>query len=175
MERYSNDVEQNKMISDWYDHHHADLYRYAIHKLHNPELSNDCIQEVFRIATEKASELKNHKNIGGWLMQTLKNQIAMYYRSEAAKQKLFVRILENDGSHLSKVDDCITDSEISGMKEKILKNLTENELRLYDLFYVQGHKIKEIARCLDCTEAAIKMRLLRLRNKVYDEIKGFFI
>lgn len=174
MERFTGSFEQNRMIEDWYHLHYTDLYHYAVRKLHNPEQTNDCIQEVFRIAAEKADVLKNHKNVGGWLMQTLKHQIAMYYRSEAAKQKLFRRIAERDDAHLILVDNLISDSEINGMKESILEGLTDRERQLYILFYKRGLQIKQIAAYENTTEAAVKMRLLRLRNKIYDRIKGFF-
>ena len=165
---------RNELINGWYEQHHANMYRYAIKKLHNSEIAEDCIQETFRIATEKVEVLANHRNIGGWLMQTLKNQIALFFRSEAQKKKLYAKIAEKDGSYLTYIDNWVSEAVIYGMKDKLLADLSEKEQLLYNLFYERKLKIKEIAQRENTTEAAVKMRLMRLRNKIYDKMKGFF-
>ena len=107
-------------------------------------------------------------------MQTLKNQIALFFRSEAQKKKLYAKIAEKDGSYLTYIDNWVSEAVIYGMKDKLLANLSEKELLLYNLFYERKLKIKEIAQRENTTEAAVKMRLMRLRNKIYDKMKGFF-
>ena len=174
MDQRNDTTNRNELINSWYEQHHANMFRYAIRKLHNSEVAEDCIQETFRIATEKVETLTSHNNIGGWLMQTLKNQIALFFRSEAHKKKLYARIAEKDGSHLTYIDNWVSETIIHGMRDKLLAGLSEKELSLYNLFYEQKHRIKEIAQRENISEAAVKMRLMRLRNKIYDRMKEFF-
>lgn len=174
MNQRDDTANRSDLVKSWYEQHHANMFRYAIRKLHNSEIAEDCIQETFRIATERVEALASHKNIGGWLMQTLKNQIALFFRSEAQKKKLYAKITEKDGSYLTYIDNWASETIIDGMKDKLLAGLSEKELLLYNQFYEQKVKIREIAQRENTTEAAVKMRLMRLRNKIYDKMKGFY-
>ncbi len=172
------EIKQNirsESVQDWYEQYHSTLFSYALTKLHSSELADDCVQDVFQIAIEKADTLRSHENIGGWLMRTLQNRIALYFRKEAAKLHAYAAIPVQDSTRVLFDDDLISDAEILGMKERLIGSFSPKEARLYALFYEEHRKIKEIAAQEATTEAAIKMRLVRLRNKIYDRMNGFFI
>ncbi len=54
------------------------------------------------------------------------------------------------------------------MKEK-LSRLTENELQIFHFYYVDGLKIKEIAKISNKTISNIKIQLYRLRKKLKED------
>lgn len=55
--------------------------------------------------------------------------------------------------------------EILSMKEKI-NSLSKTEKELFNLYYVDGYKIKEISKILKLNSNLIKVRLHRLRKKL---------
>ena len=57
---------------------------------------------------------------------------------------------------------------------EIMDLLGDSEKQIYQLFYVENKSIKDISEMLCISEGATKMRLMRLRNKIYDEIKKYF-
>lgn len=54
------------------------------------------------------------------------------------------------------------------IKEK-LKKLSSDELKLFNLFYVEGLKIKEISKLLGKSSSNIKIKLFRIRRKLKEE------
>lgn len=54
------------------------------------------------------------------------------------------------------------------IKEK-LKKLTLEELKIFELFYLKGLKVKEISKNLNKSTSAIKVILYRLRKKIKEE------
>lgn len=54
------------------------------------------------------------------------------------------------------------------IKEK-LKKLTLEELKIFELFYLKGLKVKEISKSLNKSTSAIKVILYRLRKKIKEE------
>lgn len=56
--------------------------------------------------------------------------------------------------------------DISLEIEDILKNLTKEEKDIFDLYYVKGYKIKEIAKIQNKSNSNIKIILYRMRKKL---------
>ncbi len=55
--------------------------------------------------------------------------------------------------------------------DDILSILDEKEKELFNLYYVSGYKIKEIAKKKKKSSSAIKMQLLRMKRKIRKAIK----
>ena len=56
------------------------------------------------------------------------------------------------------------------IKQKIAK-LSPNDHEIFDLFYVQGYKIREIAQNLNIKPTRVKVTLFRIRKKLREDIK----
>lgn len=64
-------------------------------------------------------------------------------------------------------DNSITDSMLI-IKEK-LKKLSKSERDIFNLYYVNGYKVKEISEILSEKQTTIKVKLHRLRKKLREE------
>lgn len=64
-------------------------------------------------------------------------------------------------------DNSINDSMLI-VKEK-LKKLSKNERDIFNLYYVNGYKVKEISKILDEKQTTIKVKLHRIRKKLREE------
>ena len=51
-----------------------------------------------------------------------------------------------------------------------IKELSEIEKEIFTLYYVDGYKIKEIAKKLNLSSSGIKIKLYRIRKKLKEEI-----
>jgi RNA polymerase sigma-70 factor (ECF subfamily) len=56
---------------------------------------------------------------------------------------------------------------------KLMEGIPAEEVQLLQLKYEQGISIKEIAQRFQLTESAVKMRLKRTRDKLYDRYANF--
>ena len=82
--------EQRIIFSEIYIANHPKLLRYArTNKLCAP-VAEELVQDTFHDAWSKFGELINHENIGGWLMQTLKNKMRNYARAKRREANLLV-------------------------------------------------------------------------------------
>lgn len=52
-----------------------------------------------------------------------------------------------------------------------LEKLNEEELKLFELYYTYGYKIREIAKFLKIQTNTVKIRLFRLRKKLREDLK----
>lgn len=55
--------------------------------------------------------------------------------------------------------------------EQRLEKLNEEELKLFELYYTYGYKIREIAKFLKIQTNTVKIRLFRLRKKLREDLK----
>lgn len=176
----SNDAESDiEFISALYEQYYFFLYRYAFSKVSfDKDAAANCAHAVFDVATKNIDKLRCHKNIGGWMMQTLKNIISNYYKTQrrrATKEAIYSGMTTKyDLSFELWPDNIFSDNEIQEIKHEIIDPLSDREKQIYQLFYAENRSVKSISEMLCISEAAIKMRLMRLRNKIHDEIKKYF-
>lgn len=176
----SADIERGiEFVHKLYEHYYFLLYRYALPKMDfDEDAAANCAHAVFDVATKNIDKLRCHENIGGWMMRTLKNTISDYYktrRRHATKEAIYFGMTPKyDFSFELWLDNTISDSEIQEILHEIMDLLGDSEKQIYQLFYVENKSIKDISEMLCISEGATKMRLMRLRNKIYDEIKKYF-
>ncbi len=168
-----------ELISTLYEQYYFFLYRYALPKVDfDKDAAANCAYTVFDVATKNIDKLRCHKNIGGWMMQTLKNIISDYYKTQrrrATKEAIYSGMTTKyDLSFELWPDNIFSDSDIQEIKHDIMDLLSDSEKQIYQLFYMENKSIKDISETLCISEGATKMRLMRLRNKIHDEIKKYF-
>ena len=115
----------------------------------------DILQEVFLALLTKAPKFKNEEHERHWLIRVAINKSKDYHRSFWKRK---VEITERDISS-DNINEKIEIKEYI----QILPNSLKDVVLLY---YYFGYSIKEIACILNLKESAVKMRLLRARNKM---------
>ena len=143
-------------------------YCYAV--LREEAAARDVTQEVFLTALQKTTLLGQHPNPGGFLFQTAKNL------AQKSRRQSFVRLLREQA--LEEQEALLTDRH-AGIEmaldreidegdyiEAVLEALSEDKRRLYELYYVSGKSMSEIAGLLAIEEPALRMRYVRLRREI---------
>ncbi len=78
-------TEHNKLEPvKWVDNHADYLYRYALSRLGNSEISRDLVQDVFLAALEKVDSFEGRSTERTWLTSILRYKIIDIYRTKAA-------------------------------------------------------------------------------------------
>ncbi|MBI2967260.1 MAG: sigma-70 family RNA polymerase sigma factor [Bacteroidetes bacterium] len=75
----------------WIDRYAGTLFKFAVTRVSNSELSKDLVQETFLSALKNAGSFRGEVTELNWLYAILKNKIIDYYRSKA---KLVVREIQ---------------------------------------------------------------------------------
>jgi RNA polymerase sigma factor (sigma-70 family) len=130
------------------------VYRYVRRRVESPELAEELAADVFRIVWQKWQD-QPHSDIA-WLLTVARNLIGNAYRSRdrlvALQAKLRASAELRSGAES---EDLLVHDAMAALRE--------GERDILQLAYWDELSVAEIARVLQCSEAAAKVRLHRAR------------
>lgn len=152
------------------------IFKYIFSITKNKEATEDLIQEVFTIAYEKGRIFLNHEKPAGFLYKTARNITLTYIKGLKRQETLAKEYLYGNATKegepyqklLREQDQKIDETRYTG---QVIESLNPKEYHLYKQRYVEGKSIKEIASEKGISEAAVRMRLVRLRREVQNIVK----
>lgn len=153
---------KSDFIRQLYEDEAVRLYYFIKKLIGDGELAQDIVQETFCVATRRAEELINHPQPVAWLYQTAKYIILSECRK---KQKRDMNCCYEDMEEIIR-DDSAELALISAEEDMVKTVLSDSEYRIVELVHIQGYKTKEAADELDMKEGTLRVRLLRIRNKL---------
>lgn len=134
-----------------------------------PSEVDDVISDTFLAlcnAINKGMHIENHE---AWLKGTLNNRIKKKYTELDRKKRRFIHIdsIEQELYYIVDYDEKkLSDSAIEELKNEIYNQLESSEKALLFLMYTKRLKQVEIAEKMNTSEAAVRQRLYRLKNKI---------
>lgn len=134
------------------------MYKVAKAILKCDEDIADAMQETALTCWEKIGTLKKNDYFKTWLIRILINKCNAIYRQK-------MRFVPNEN-----LPETVTvEDEFSNVEwMELLKFLEEKYRTVIILYYVEGFKVKEIARMLEVSESAVKGRMVTARRKMED-------
>ena len=125
----------------------------------------DLTQESFIRLWKKRETLNEDDSVSGFIFTVARNlQIDHYRRNRFIS---FEESLKNEGCDFPGHD--ISEDDLSYLRRRMcqaLGELSESQREAYTLFQIAGRSIKEIARITGATEANVKVRIHRAREKL---------
>lgn len=157
-----------------YDRYTDKVYAKCMSMLRDQELAEDATQEIFVKILLSLSKFSRKSKFSTWLYSITYNYCIDQIRKE--KKENFVQV--NDFSRIDKVDEDMYDSEIKetnvfSLKEVMDKMNAEDKCILL-MKYQDELSIKDICNILDKTESAVKMKILRAKEKFLKIYKDDF-
>jgi RNA polymerase sigma-70 factor (ECF subfamily) len=141
------------------------LYRLVYLWVRDRALAEDLLQNVFEKSFKKENELKNHPNISGWLVQSLKNEVLMHFRKTNRLVSLD-GLEELQSEELEPID---SDQAISKVLS-LLKGIPLRQQEVFQLREVEGLTYEEIADYLEISLEQVKVNLHRARKKIQEKM-----
>ena len=154
-------------VRQLYEDEADQLFSFIRKTVGNNEFAEDILQETFCIAIRRADELKQHPKPAAWLYKTAKYTILSECRKKQKRELNYC--YENIEDFIR---DPLAESAILSIEEDAVKRLvSESEYVILDLVYNQGYMNREVANILGIKESTLRVKLLRIRNKLSDLIK----
>lgn len=158
----------NDLCVDYYEK----ILRYCYAKLNSEAAARDCTQDVFLVALQKKSILRQHPNAAGFLFQTAKNLVRERQRLCFRQMMAEVPIQDDSGdpmADLFQVQENALDKLIDEEDyiENVMSQLSEEKQYLYSLYYIEKKSMREISEIFNIAEAAVRMRYVRLRKEIH--------
>lgn len=88
--------EESKQIEALFRTYGKSLLSYAMACLHDRDLAEELVADVFHVAMEKAGAVVGHPNPGGWLKLALKNKLKQRWRSQRRDAQRFLEFNEEE-------------------------------------------------------------------------------
>jgi RNA polymerase sigma factor (sigma-70 family) len=146
------------------------VYSGALRRTGSPQLAEEVTQNVFAILARKAATLRGHPCLEAWAMETTRLEAATVMRSECRRQrKLAALTRETDArtpASSEPMDQSAAWQDALPVLDEALERLPLKDRKLILQRFYDGKKVREIAADSGQTEAACKMRLKRILEKL---------
>lgn len=159
--------DEKVFVEDLFQKYYAQLIKYAITIVGNIAVAEDLVQDTFYEAMNEQGiqKIGESNNQIGWLILTLKNKIKNYQKRLCNTEYLGEeeKLLEK-----GKKEEQFTMIEWDMLLKRIL---TDHELMLFHMYFIEKHSVKEMAKIEGISENAFKVKMNRIRSKVKKEVE----
>lgn len=151
-----------EFIRQLYEEEATRLKYFIENTVFDKELAEDILQETFYIAMRRAADVKQHPKPAGWLYETAKYIILAECRKKN-KRDLNYSYEEME----LELEDLQAEWGLDSAEDDAIKKvLSESEYNIIDMIYNQGYSNREAARELGVKESTLRVKLMRIRNKL---------
>jgi RNA polymerase sigma factor (sigma-70 family) len=155
------------------DRHKDLVFTIAMNVTRNREDAEEVAQDAFLNAFRKLGTFRKESSFQTWLFRIAYNESI----SKVRKKRILT--VDIDDEKMEIIPDEIQEEEIGGLDEveqkqliaKILDQLPEIDRVLVTLFYLQNQNINEISSVTGLGESNVKVRLHRIRKKIYRDLQ----
>ena len=153
--------------------HKEMVFSIALKIVHSREDAEEIAQDAFVKAYQSLAGFKNEAKFSTWLYRIVYNSAI----SKIRKKKLELSPL--DDSTINNYSDDLNGNNLSFIEgpdqfevlQQALKSLPEEENVIISLFYQNDHSIEDISTITGLTVANVKVKLHRIRKKLYIEMQ----
>jgi RNA polymerase sigma-70 factor (ECF subfamily) len=148
------------------------VYTIAVKVLQNREDAEEVAQDAFVKAFHKLGTFRKEARFSTWLYRIAFNEAISRSRLRKLPEVEF-----NEGISESAADEEVEENIIGLDPEeqkkivgKVLKRFAESDQLLVSLYYYEGLHMNEIAEITGLSESNVKVRLHRLRKRIFKEL-----
>jgi RNA polymerase sigma-70 factor (ECF subfamily) len=163
--------------TDLYAHfvtrYNKDIFQLAFQLTKDRELSKDLTQDIFVKGFIKLKSFQQKSQFSTWLYRISYNLII----NELRKRKITFSYFNDDvdtSEAIAEIDDFFDNKETEQQYQKLdeaLQTLAKDEYALILFHYYEQKTIDEIAFITEQTPANIKVKLFRIRKKLYNTMR----
>ncbi|MEZ4950584.1 MAG: sigma-70 family RNA polymerase sigma factor [Saprospiraceae bacterium] len=171
IERYL-DTREPAYFDVLYRRYAGKVYAKCISILKDEGLAGDATQEIFTKVFLNLSKFGGQSKFSTWLYSITYN----FCIDQVRKNKKGKQIFSDEMEKAPEIEEEVSDEEFLTMEierlKVVLENLPEGDKAILIMKYNDDMSIIEIAESLDKSESAIKMKIMRAKQKarqIYDE------
>lgn len=173
-----------RAFAELLDQNSNQIYRLALKMVGNVQDAEDILQETFIKAYNNIDTFEGRAKVSTWLYRIAVNQSLMTIRKRKRDEVLLDPEVEtqNGESLPRQIVDwcCLPEKELMSNEthlhiEEAIKTLSDSNRAAFLLRDVEGLSTQDAAEALDISESALKVRLMRARMQLREELTDYFI
>ena len=149
------------------------VFSIALKILNNREDAEEIAQDTFLKAYQSLKSFEKKSKFSTWLYRIAYNASI----SKTRKKKMEVVPMDDHVIYNYSTDEiasnvnCLDENDQLRLIEKTMNSLPEEDYMLINLFYKAENSIEDISNITGLTQSNVKVRLHRIRKKMYDQIQ----
>lgn len=165
------------------DQNSEKIYRLALKMVGNVQDAEDILQETFIKAFNNIDKFEGRSKVSTWLYRIAVNESLMMLRKRKGNiTEIDAEIEKDNGDEVPRqIIDwcCLPEKELMSSESRVhikqaISHLSEANRATFLLRDVEGLSTREAAEALDISESAVKVRLMRARMQLREELTGFY-
>ena len=172
--KINNILDIEKIYNDFYSYVYTIIINRSKGYLKEEDME-EIISDTFFILWKNSNKLEDERALKPYIAGIIKNLI----KEKIRKNNICLDILDYEDKleNIKGVDFFIEEREEIALLKDSVKELKSQDKEVFELYYYQNRKIKEIALLLNMSEFNVKQRLYRIRKKIKKKIekKGGYI
>ena len=168
IEKYKNNqkLDLEKVIDEYSGYVYSIIRNMASEYLSEEDIE-EIVSDTFFILWKNTDKLDDERVLSSYIAGIIKNLVKEKRR--VIKINFDISEYENIMQDNVKVDMICEQREKVNVLEKTVKQLKEDDILIFNLYYYSSMKISEISNVLNISDFNVKMRLHRIRKKIKKE------
>lgn len=154
-----------------FDHYKAPFYSAALKMLHNTDVAEEIVQEVFVLLWLKRKLIILADSPEKYIFTILHNCIYAYFRKLAKERQLKLKIAQSEDESENLIESQFLEKEKRGFIENVINNLPPQQKIIYKLAKQEGVSREEIARLLHISPNSVRNHLAAAVENLRDSLK----
>lgn len=146
------------------------LYIYAFNVLHEKEICEDIVQEIFINLWAKRTDLQI-SDLNSYLYQSVKYQIFNHFRKSKHKKELLMKF--NQVNAQNDVDELYEKKELKENIKDVVSRLPEQRKLIFEMSRYEGLSNKEISDNLNISLQTVKNQISESLKFIRKSLKNF--
>lgn len=148
------------------------VYTISMKVLQNREDAEEVAQDAFVKAFRKLDTFRKESRFSTWLYRIAFNEAISRTRLKKLPEVEFNEEISESAAE-EEVENHVMGLDPAEQKKivgKVLKRFPDSDQLMISLFYYEGMQIAEIAEVTGLSESNVKVRMHRLRKKIFNEL-----
>lgn len=133
------------------------------------EDKEEIISDTFFVLWKNSDKLDGEKALSSYIAGIVRNLVRE--KSRKLHYTIDIADYENEISEDFQMDMIYEEREMMQKIEKSLKQMKDDDVMIFKLYYYSARKIREIAKIMDISEFSVKSKLHRMRKKIKKDLE----
>ena len=151
--------------------HYESVYAQTLSIVHNPADAEELTNDVFVKVYLNISRLRRISSFHKWLRQIARNHCRHWLRKHKERHLYLEEVSDETILHRDSADSELIRQERIDRTLEAVRSLPKMDRELIEGFYLDDLSYKALQGRHSLSEAAVRMRLLRARQKVRERVK----